>query len=119
MISVIYSSPFCPNNAPIYYTTGLARKFIGMFPCHPVGKSESTFWPTPCFSLGKYPLLLVLDILWSTGIVIPSPEGLYNFGVLPGQILWNGAHMVPSSESSLSWSTTVAEFISGLGKVLL
>lgn len=34
------------------------------------------FGQPPCFSLGKYPLLLVLDTLWSTGIVIPSPEGL-------------------------------------------
>lgn len=52
------------------------------------------FGQPPCFSLGKYPLLVVLDILWSTGIMIPSPEGLYHFGVLPGQILWNDVDLL-------------------------
>ena len=107
----------------LYYWVG--QKFIRMFLCHPVENSKFTFWPTQCSSLGKYPLLLVLDILWSTGIMIPSPEGLYHFGILPGPILWNDVHLlVPMItqfllQSSLSWSTTVAEFISGLGKVLL
>lgn len=42
----------------------------------------------------------------------------------PNSLAWcrlTGAHdhVVPSSESSLSWSTAVAEFLSGFGKVLL
>ena len=73
------SSKQCTNL--LYYW--VVQKVQSMFPCHPVEKSESTFWPMQCFSLGKYPSLLVLGILWSTGIVIPSPEGLYHFGVLP------------------------------------
>lgn len=84
------SSKQCTNL--LYYW--VVQKVQLMFPCHPVEKSESTFWPMQCFSLGKYPSLLVLGIFWSTGIMIPSPEGLYHFGVLPGQILWHDVDLL-------------------------
>lgn len=51
MISVIYSSPFHPNSAPIYYITGLSRKFIRMFPCRPVEKPNPLFGQCNAFLL--------------------------------------------------------------------
>ena len=51
MISVIYSSPLCTNNAPICYTTGLARNSFGCF-C-------AILWKTPNSLFGQPDALLL------------------------------------------------------------